>query len=156
MAKALTPISSVIVQSLQPIFAKETNESAVSALIDALMAHQGVLLNSDTAPDDKVSKLIPSGLTDKRVKIKSGWAVATSRMIWNINDGVGITPALITFSKHISKHIFHVFNEVASNAVQASQSGSMTAGYAISAASLGRWLQWQDPQLGIPRNLIWL
>jgi len=138
------------------MFAKETNESAVSALVDALMAHQGVLLNSDTAPEDKVSRLISSGLTDKRVKIKSGWAVATSRIIWNINDGVGITPALITFSKNISKHIFHVFNEVASNAVQASQSGSMTAGYAISAASLGRWLQWQDPQLGIPRNLIWL
>ena len=134
------------------MFAKETNDLAISALIDALMAHQGVLLTNDIAPEDKISKLISSGLTDKRAKIKSSWAVASSGIIWRANNGAEITPSLITFSKSISKSIFLVFNEVVSNPVQASQSGSITAGYAISAASLGRWLQWQDPQLGISKR----
>jgi hypothetical protein len=134
------------------MFAKETNELAISALIDALMAHQAVLLQNDTAPEDKISKLISSGLTDKRAKIKSGWAVASSGIIWGTNNNAEVTSALITFSKSISKSIFLIFNEVASNPAQASQSGNITAGYAISAASLGRWLQWQNPQLGILKH----
>lgn len=148
-----TTNSSAIVRSLQPMFAKETNELAISALVDAIMAHQGVLLKSDIAPEDQISKLISSGLTDKRPKIKSGWAMASSGIIWRANSEAETTPALIAFSKSISKSIFLVFSEVASNPVQASQSGSITAGYAISAASLGRWLQWQDPQLGTSKTL---
>jgi hypothetical protein len=147
-----TTISSLIVQSLQPMFVKETNELAISALIDALMAHQGVLLQNGSAPEDKISKLISSGLTDKRAKVKSGWAVGSSGIIWGANNGAEITPALIAFSKSISKSIFLILNEVASNPVQASQSGSIIAGYAICAASLGRWLQWQNPQLGISKR----
>lgn len=142
-------ISPLIVRSLQLLFAKETNELAISALIDALMAHQDILLKNDTAPENTISKLISSGLADKRAKIKSGWAVASSGIIWRANNGAGTTPALVTFSKSISKSLFLLFNEVASNPVQASQSGTITAGYAIGAVSLGRWLQWQDPQLSI-------
>ena len=113
------------------------------------MAHQGILLENDTAPEGTISKLISSGLADKRTKIKSSWAVAGSGIIWRANNGAETTPALITFSQSISKSLLLVFNEVASNPVQASQSGIITAGYAIGAASLGRWLQWQDPQLSI-------
>ena len=137
-------------QSLHPILSKETNESAILAMTDALMVHQGVLLNKDAALDDKVSKLVLSGLTDKRPKVKSGWAVASSCIIWGVNNGDEISSAVISFSKAITKNTFMAFNEVASNAVQASQTGSLISGYAIAAATLGRWLQWKDPQLGSP------
>jgi len=145
LAETSSSISSYIVQSLHPLFAKETNDAAISALIDALIAHQGVLLRSNGTVDDKISKLISSGLTDKRSKIKSGWALAISEIMWNVSQ---VNPALIAFSKVIAKDLFSMFNEVASNAVQASQNGTIIAGYAISAATLGRWLEWQDAQLG--------
>lgn len=128
------------------MFAKETNDSAASALIDALLAHEGVLLRNDTPVDENLSKLMASGLTDKRSKIKAAWAVAISGVIWGVSI---VNPASIAFSKTIAKNLFVVFSEIASNAVQASQTGTITAGYAISAATLGRWLDWQDPHLGI-------
>jgi Generalcontrol nonderepressible 1 (Gcn1) N-terminal len=127
------------------LFAKETNDAAISAFIDTLMAHQGVLLGNYSTMDGKISKLISSGLKDKRSKIKSGWALAISEIMWNVSQ---VNPALIAFSKEIAKDLFTMLNEVASNAVQASQNGTIIAGYAISAATLGRWLEWQDAQLG--------
>jgi hypothetical protein len=128
------------------MFGKETNEIAISALVDGLMAHQGVLLENDSAVDDKVSKLVTSGLTDKRSKIKSGWAVAVSGVIWNIEQNP-VNSSVIKFSNSIAKNMFNAFNEAASNAVQASQNGTIITGYAVSAAALGRWLGWQEDQL---------
>jgi len=141
-------ISPCIVQSLHPLFAKETNDSAISALIDALMAHLGVVLKNNTSVDDKITKLVLSGLTDKRSKIKATWAVATSAIIWETSQ---VNSASISFSKVVAKSLFVVFNEIASNAVQAFQNGTIAAGYAISASTLGTWLGSQDTQL---RNFV--
>ena len=131
-------------QVLQPNFAKETNELALSALIDALSAHQGMLLENDTPADHKTIKLVLSGLTDKRAKVKCVWATAISRIIWDANS---TTFALITFSKNIAKQLFGVFSEITQNVVQASQNGTVTAGYAICAAAIARWLEWSDTEL---------
>ena len=151
LAKTTHTISPYIVQSIQPLFAKETNDSAISALIDALMTHLGVLLKNDTPVDDKITKLISSGLTDKRSKIKAGWAVAVSGIIWDTSQ---VNPASMSFSKVIAKSLLLVFSEIASNAVQAVQNGTIIAGYAISASTLGRWLEWQDTQLcNLVKNL---
>lgn len=147
LPKNSTHLSTYIAQSLTPLFAKETNEMALSALIDCLMAHEGLLLENDSALDEKVSKLVTSGLTDKRGKIKSSWAVAVSSVIWNV-DQLPVNSSMIKFSNSIAKNIFNIFNEGASNAVQASQNGTIISGYAVSAATLGRWLNWQDDQLG--------
>jgi hypothetical protein len=147
LPKTSTHLSALISQSLTPLLAKETNEIAISALVDGLMAHQGVLLQNDSAVDDKVSKLVSSGLTDKRSKIKSSWAVAISGVIWDIQQSP-VNSSLIKFSKTIAKNMFNAFNEAASNAVQASQNGTIISGYAVSAAVLRRWLRWQEDQLG--------
>jgi len=118
-----------------------------SAMIDALATHQAVLLRNDAAVDDKSLKLVSSGLTDKRSKIKSSWAVAVSGIFWTLDNKPNVNA--ITFSKSIAKNVFTVFNEVANNGVQASQNGTVISGYAISAATLGKWLEWDDPQLSI-------
>jgi Generalcontrol nonderepressible 1 (Gcn1) N-terminal len=133
---------------LVPLFAKETNDAATSALTDAFTAHQAILLANDVSIDEKTQKLVISGLTDKRSKIKAVWAVAVSEIIWEV-DLSSVNPSSIAFSKSIAKHLFSIFNEVTSNAVQSSQNGTITAAYAISAAALGRWLEWQDSQLGL-------
>jgi beta-glucosidase-like glycosyl hydrolase len=140
-------LSLSIVKSLIPLFSKETNEAAISALTQALATHQRVLLQNDVAIDDTTQKLVISGLTDKRSKIKAGWAVAMSEIIWECDITV-VNPSSITFSKAIAKHLLNTFSEVTSNTIQSSQSGTITAAYAISAAALGRWLKWQDDQLG--------
>jgi hypothetical protein len=143
----LQPISSFIVESLQAIFPKETNELAISAMTDAIMTHQAVLLEKDIVMEDKVTKLVIAGLSDKRLKVKAGWAVSVSSVIW---DAKTVTPALIAFSKNVAKGLFNVFNEVANNGLQAIQNGTIAAGYAISAATVGRWFAWQDTPLGTP------
>jgi hypothetical protein len=147
LPKTSTRLSTFILQSLTPLLAKETNEIAISALVDGLMAHQGVLLQNDSAVDDKVSKLVSSGLTDKRSKIKSSWAVAISGVIWDIQQNP-VNSSVIKFSNTIARNMFNAFNEAASNAVQASQNGTIVSGYAVSAAVLRRWLSWQEDQLG--------
>jgi Generalcontrol nonderepressible 1 (Gcn1) N-terminal len=145
LPKTSVKLSTSIVQSLLPLFAKESNDAATAALTDALAAHEGVLLSNDVAVDDKAQKMIIAGLVDKRTKIKSGWAVAVSETIWQLDSA---NPSSIAFSKAIAKNLFNIFNEVTANAVQSSQNGTITAAYAISAAALGRWMEWQDAQLG--------
>jgi hypothetical protein len=143
-------LSSVIVQGLLPLFAKESNELAVAAMIDAMMVHQGVLLKEDSLIDEKASRLILSGTTDKRNRVKSAWAVAISQVIWSIEDPQKVNSTIVSFSKSIAKPLRNAFNEIASNAVQALQNGTLVSGYAISAATIGRWIDWEAGDLGNP------
>lgn len=144
LPKTSSSLSSLIVDSLTAIYAKETNEMAILAMTDAIMTHQAVLFENDTAMDDKVIKLVAAGLADKRSKIKTGWAAAVSHVIWNTKTP---NPSVVAFSKNIAKNLFGVFSEVAANGVQASQNGTIIGGYAVCAAALGRWSGWQDSQL---------
>jgi hypothetical protein len=143
MPKQSVALSSYLTSTLPPLFVKETNESALATLIDALMAHQAVLLRNDSASDDKISKLVSSGLTDKRAKVKSAWVVAVSNLVWDVNEPSNANPSIIAFSRSVAKGLFGAFTEVANNAVQAMQNGTITSGYAAAAATIGRWLDWQ-------------
>ena len=144
LPKNSTPLSTYIIQSLQPLLAKETSEAAITALIDTLLSHEAVLLASDLQVDDKLLKLVTSGLSEKRAKLKSSWAVAISQLLWNMTIP---NPSILAFSKTIAKPLLSAFNEVSGNAVQASQNGTIISAYAICATALGRWLTWDDAQL---------
>jgi hypothetical protein len=144
MPKVTVKLSSYIVQSLQPLFSKETNELALSATIEALMAHQGTLLSNNFSVEDNVSKSLNAGLIDKRSKIKTSWTISSSEFIWSIENASIVNSSILNCSNNISTSFIAVFNEVASNAVQASQNGTIISGYAVTAATLGRWLDWPD------------
>jgi Generalcontrol nonderepressible 1 (Gcn1) N-terminal len=148
LPKISVDVSLYIVQSLHSMFAKETNETTISAMIEALMAHQHTLLRNNKAVDGKILDTISKGLTDKRNRVKSSWAVTVSEVILNIDDPSYPGSSAIAFSMAVAKNLFSVFNEVASNPLQASQNGTIISGYAISAAVLRRWFDWQDGQLG--------
>jgi len=147
MPKGQPQLSNVIVLGLHPLFAKETNETALTSLVDAIMAHQTVLLKDDSAVDDKTQKLIVSGVADKRAKVRSAWAVAISQLIWTFDDPDNVNESVIRFSKSLGKQLCAVFHEIASNALQAAQNGFIASGYAISAITLGRWLEWKTAEL---------
>ena len=140
-------VSNLITQALHPLFAKETSEPAISAMIDALMVHQSVLLNEGAALDVKISTLVTSGLSERRNKLKSAWAVSISQVIWNFDDPTKVNQSVIAFSKSLGKPLCAAFHEIASNGVQAAQNGTIISGYAISAAALGRWLDWSVDEL---------
>jgi len=144
LPKTFGPLSSFVVDSLTTVYTKETNEMAILSLTEAIMTHQAVLLEKDTAMDDKVTKLVTAGLADKRSKIKAGWATAVSHVIWNTKAP---NPSVLSFSGNIAKNLIGVFSEVAGNGVQASQNGTIIGGYTVCAATLGRWSEWQDNQL---------
>ena len=146
-------LSPYIVQSLHPIFTKETSELAIPSLIDTLLKHQGSVIRSNTPMDDKILKLVSAGLTDKRSKIKSAWVVAVAEMLWDLEPS-DVNPAVVNFSKSIFKSFLNVFHEVANNAIQACQNGTIISGYAISAAALGRWLSYRDEQFGRRPNVM--
>ena len=112
------------------------------------MSHEDLLLRRDIPVDDKLLKLVTSGLSDKRIRVKAAWAVATSEIIWHFDEVSDVTSSLSVFLKTVAKNLFDIFNEVANNPVQASQNGTLISAYAISAASLGRWIDWQDRGLG--------
>jgi hypothetical protein len=147
-----TDLSSPIIQTLQPLFAKETNDVLLTALIDAFCAHITVRLSKKAPLDDKSLKLVASGLADKRAKIKTAWTVGTAHIIIKCKDDPDtavINTPFIVFSKATIKPLFGVFNEVANNAVQATQAGTVIGGYAAIIAALVKGLQWQDmPDLG--------
>jgi hypothetical protein len=146
--RTLVSVSSYIVQCLHPILSKETNDLAMSAMIDALIAHQGTLLEHNVAADENISNLILSGLTDKRIKIKTSWVVACSDLIWSFDKPSAVNPAIVAFTNNISKSLTAVVSEIAGNPVQASQNGTVVSGYAASAVALGRWLDWPIDDLG--------
>ena len=154
-------LSNQIVQGLLPLFAKETNELVLSAMIDAFMLHQGVLLKDGSSMDDKLPNLMMSGLSEKRAKVKSAWVVAVSQLIWSVDEPSLATESVIALSKLLCKPLCLTFHEVVANSMQAAQNGTVISGYAISAATLGRWLEWNDDELaqlikteGIFNNII--
>lgn len=151
VSRMSTDVSTYVVQNLVPLFAKETNEAVISAMTETLLLHQRSLLMDNKAMDESTLRLIGNGLLDKRSKVKCNWAVAVSGMIWQADCNSFSTPALITFSKALGQNLINVFNDIASNAIQASQTGIIIGAYAISAAALGRWLDWQDERLGKAR-----
>lgn len=148
MPKLSSQLSQDIANLVTQMLAKETNEIAISALIDAFMSHQSVNLKHDVAMDGKSSKLVNSGLVDKRSRVKYSWAVAVSEAIWNNTEHSKPNSAMVAFSKSVAKDLLHVLKESTSNPLQALQSGIISAAYAISAVGLGRWLSWGDNQLG--------
>jgi Generalcontrol nonderepressible 1 (Gcn1) N-terminal len=120
----------------------------MSAMIDALIAHQGMLLEHNVAADENISNLILSGLREKRNKIKTSWVLACSELIWHIDKPSAVNSAIVAFTNNISKSLMAVVSEIAGNPVQASQSGTVVSGYAASAIALGRWLDWPIDDLG--------
>ena len=148
MPKLSPQLSLDIVNRVTQMLAKETNEIAISALIDAFMSHQPVNLKHDVAMDEKSLKLVNSGLVDKRSRVKCSWAVAVSKAIWNNTEHSKPNSAMVAFSKSVAKDLLHMLKEYTSNPLQALQSGNISAAYAIVAVGLGRWLSWGDNQLG--------
>jgi hypothetical protein len=140
-------LSDAVVQGLLPLLSKETSEIGLSSMIDALITHQGILLKEGFSVDDKIQKYIITGLSEKRPKVKSAWAVAVSQLIWNFGEPSHVTSPVISFSKSVSKLLCSTFHEIVVNAIQASQNSAIISGYAISAATLGRWLEWDDEEL---------
>ena len=150
MANDSKTLSSSVVQSLQPLFAKETNDALLIAMIESFCAHSRVLLGHNIPLDDKTMKVITVGLADKRPKIKTAWVVATSEIVWKSDQPAYPDAAIVSFSKSIAKPLFAVFREIGNNPVQATQSGTIVGGYATIAASLGKWMVWKNAeQLGI-------
>jgi Generalcontrol nonderepressible 1 (Gcn1) N-terminal len=139
-------LSSAIIRDLIPLFAKESHELALTAMAEAFSLHAEIVLRQ-ASMEDKSSKLILSGLTDKRLRVRSTWAVAVARIIWNITDSNTVTPSLIRVCQLLERPLSAAFNEVASNPVQALQNGSLVSGYAISAAAISRWPTWSAPEL---------
>jgi hypothetical protein len=150
MPKTNPQLSMDMANLLSQSLAKETNEIALSALIDSFMTHQTVGLQNNIPMDEKSLKLVNSGLIDKRSRVRTAWAVAVSDVVWNIKYSSTSGSAVLSFSKYIAKNLLHTFKESTSNPLQALQNGTITSAYAISAASLGRWLGWGDDQLGKP------
>lgn len=74
-------------------------------------------------------------------------------MLWDLEPS-DINPAVVNFSKSIFKSFLNIFHEVANNAIQACQNGTIVSGYAISAAALGKWLSYKDEQFGRRRNVM--
>jgi hypothetical protein len=141
-------IANLVIQML----AKETNEMAISALIDAFMSHQSITLQNDIPMDEKSLKIVTSGVVDKRSRVRCSWAVAVSDAIWSHTDSSKPSSAMVAFSKAVAKDLLNTVKEYTSNPLQALQNGTISAAYAICAVSLGRWLSWGDNQLGKPRD----
>jgi hypothetical protein len=146
LANGSTTLSSSVIQTLQPLFAKETNDALLTGLIEAFCAHIRVLLQNNTPLEGKSVKLVVSGLTDKRAKIKTAWTVATSQIITKFDYPPTADAPIVVFSKATTKPLFGVLGEVANNAVQATQAGTVIGGYAVIIAALGTWMEWTNAQ----------
>ena len=151
LANNSTTLSSSVIQALQPLFGKETNDALLIALIEVFCAHARVLLHNHTPLEDGSLKLIISGLADKRAKIKTTWTVATCEIITKSADPTAADAPVVLFSNAIAKAFFGVLSEVANNGVQTTQAGTVIGGYAVITTSLGKWMVWKNaPELGSP------
>jgi Generalcontrol nonderepressible 1 (Gcn1) N-terminal len=151
MANDSTTVSSSVIQALQPLFAKETNDALLIGMIETFCAHISVLLQNNIPLEDKSLKLVVSGLADKRAKIKTAWTVATAEILTESDEPATADAPIVVFSKATAKPLFGVLSEVANNAVQATQTGTVIGGYAVITAALGKWMVWKNaPELGFP------
>jgi hypothetical protein len=146
LANNSTALSSSVIQTLQSLFAKETNDALLTGMIEAFCAHTRVLFRHNTALDDKSLKTVITGLADKRAKIKIAWAVATAEVITKSDDAPTADAPIVVFSKATAKPLFGVLSEVSNNVVQATQTGMVIGGYAVITVALGKWMTWTNAQ----------
>ena len=141
--------SSKICDGLSTIISKEPNEAAIAAEVGALTAHLTSLVSEDPGYMVSLIPLFTKGLHDKKQNVQKIWALNAGQMLWALKDD-SFTSASTAILENIVPKLLDLFGEIASNPLQATQSGLITVNYIV----IGILSWWQTTKNDSTKSLL--
>ena len=127
--------ASPLAQSLAVIAAKEANEAALGAEINALLHYISWGAQNGTELDKPVIDAIVKGISDKKITPKRLWTIRLGELLWSTNDTEILRSKFSTLSEAVMPAFLESWNEVSTNSIAAGQSGLITTAYVFKAIS---------------------
>ena len=119
-------LSSLIIRSSVPIFARESNEVALEQEIKAFCKHLAYAIGAQVSiPEDAINALI-KGSAEKRVHFRKLWQLNVGDVLWNMDASPLAAEPLV--GQFMSK-MNDLFQEVASNPLPSAQNGVLSTAY---------------------------
>jgi Generalcontrol nonderepressible 1 (Gcn1) N-terminal len=132
---------------LVPVVAKEPNEAAMGAVLEALQKHVGFGLVNDVDVEKPVVEAFAKGILDKRPAIKRLWYLRLGDIIWNMKDEDVRAHAskIEPFYYELFQKMYDSWQEIVDN--PASQAGVQSVGYVITSIALKRFPLFQSERM---------
>ena len=122
-------LSSEVIQSFVPVFARESNEIALEQEIRAFCKHLAYAIELRISiPSDAVSTIV-KGSAEKRVSFRNLWQLNVGNVLWNASSDVLAAPEAEVLVDQFTNKMKDLFKEVASNPLPSAQNGVLSTAY---------------------------
>lgn len=131
-----TSLASKVASGLAPVAAKEANEAAAAAELDAISKHLKYGLSHGIAPDNATTDAFVKGLGEKRFPFKRLWALHLAETLWSVDDDSLSKPPTAALIDATVGRMIDALNEVHANPLPALQTGQIPVACAVTALCL--------------------
>jgi len=122
--------------SLATAASKEGNEGSLVIEARAMAKAFTTMLNMDKPLPSAALESLVKGLSDKKPAIRKAWLLTAGRILRSVLSAES-TPASVLFVEAVMPKLLTAFEEAASNAAAAAQSGLIVAAYILPALAPG-------------------
>ena len=126
---ASNDLSSLVIQSLVPVFARESNELALEREIKAFCQHLAYAMEPGVKiPTDAVNAIV-KGSAEKKVPFRKLWQLGVGDVLWNLDGSNTAAAAAEPLVGQFVTKMNDLFKEVASNPLPSAQNGVLSTAY---------------------------
>ena len=123
-------VSTIIVNGIIPLAAKESNESTLTESTLAITRHMSLLLCENIEVPKTVSDTVIKGCSDKRPALRKVWLLKLADMLYNLHTAPK-RDDVVQFVNSLVAEIQTAYDEISKNAVPAVQTGNVAIGYLL-------------------------
>ncbi|KAF2158029.1 ARM repeat-containing protein [Myriangium duriaei CBS 260.36] len=125
--------SKKVVSGLAPVIAKEANEAAAAAEINALMTNLQYIFTQGLPLESSVIDVITKGLTDKKTQTKRLWTLQLAQTLWSLGSKDAGSDSTLKLVDAVVSKLIDIWNEAQNNPLPSVQSGIAAAACATTA-----------------------
>ncbi|KAK4556108.1 translational activator of GCN4 [Recurvomyces mirabilis] len=126
------------------VAAKESNEAALGAELEAAGRAVGFALQQGEKIESPVMDAFTKGLGEKRLPMRRLWVLQLANIFWDIDDDALEGGHANAFADACLGKLIDIFNEIAANPIPATSSGQIGIAFMITALCLARFSRMKD------------
>lgn len=145
------PVSEDLLAKIGPAIAatasKEANEAALYSETSTLLYY---LTNGPTTGKELDKQIIDAfvkGISDKKIPTKKLWTIRLGELFWAIQDDSIVKSQLSKLAEAVIPALMDIWQETATNSMQAGQSGLVVAAYVFTAISESKLALTTSPKI---------
>jgi hypothetical protein len=136
--KPSAPLATKILQGLNALSLKETNEPAASALLSTLGTYLQYALQNDVKVEAATIDTFAKGVADKRAPMRRIWALQFAECLWQLKEKDLSNGSLASITDACTGKLVESFNDAVANPIPALQAGQVPIACATSALCISR------------------